>query len=422
MSVLELEKSLTIKEVSHSICDVSLYYRQWQETLEFYQGDKVKARRDLQEAVKNDGYGLIVENIIAQKNELDGKYLFDDLTRASVQLTPIKHEYDLEEIIKADGSKGYKIVPPEYRRQGKDVREVMTSWRRGLDIRSMNQVEKAVLDNEVREITWASPKAEGWEGELINKYNGEYGYLYKGQIEGKFGFRKLVVLDYRLGFQTAAFDHFIKKSSDKIYKEQNSEDLPVLDQVMSSVSAKDEKQTEEQTWKGLVKGDLETGGDGRVWGLELGDVLKLQNRQLHEHLKEEAAERVAEWLVEMIEKGEEVEKVQALVKERYILETQRTIIAYKLQSRPSTIIHEDKIYKDSLDPRILVNFTGFGGLACGDWGASSFQTFSGFGLSKPGEIGGFALRSENKKCQSCYQTKSDVECGYCKSCAKSLPR
>jgi hypothetical protein len=361
---------------------------------------------------------------VAQKKEGSQEYVFDDYTRAAAQLTPIKHEYDLEDVLKEDGSRGFKIIPPEFRRQGKDIRSVMTNWRRNLDIRSMDQVERAILSGEGEELGWSSPKSEKWEGELINKYNSDYGYHYKAQIMGKNGLRKLIVLDYRLPFQVKAFDHYIKSSSNSVFNEDESENLPLIDQVMSTVGVKNEVRSEEQTWRELIESDKASGGDGRVWGLEEDNVLKVQNRRLHDVFKDRAAARVAQWLIGMIEDGVSPDVVQRQVKTKYILETQESVQYYNglLQQEKPLANLNNKPHGDEFDPRVLGGFSGFGGIGCGDWGGSSaFQAFTSFGLSNPGATGKFALSIESKKCIKCHSAEAERGgCGFCTSCASSF--
>src|SRR5687768_7480370 len=87
-------------------------------------GSREEAKKVLNRAIVNDGYGLITEKISGEK-DASGNYIFDDLIRAKLQLTPPEHTY-FQATHSETGEK--YLTAPEYLFVEKDVLSGFSSW------------------------------------------------------------------------------------------------------------------------------------------------------------------------------------------------------------------------------------------------------------------------------------------------------
>jgi hypothetical protein len=427
------------------VCDVSLYRQLYQAHLDKSGGNQKIARQYTYEAVKKDGVSLMQENISALS--IGGTPIFDLESRARMQLTPTVNTYLLhqEEIFNPATSQieiNKKMVSPEHAYIGRSVTQALTQWRRGNDASSMAQNERLFTDFEkhfditkTHTLVWGSPMAKESEGPLIHKYNGEYGYLYVGEITHEAGVRKMVVHSYKNDLSLKSYQQFIDGfEGTKFYAGDTDQTTPQtveVDRLMrtslmiqGSISPKD-------VYKQLFKIKTAVEGIDTLFGIDEKTLLSVQDPHLRQKLENEASSDVATWLINQLERGASDNEIQDQVKNQYIVATRKTIERYKVEKA----IRETKEYQvsadiivdeDVVDLKALAAMKATSGAFCGKWGkgASQFEgstqkienslknltTFSGFGW------GGEKRSSSDKaKCNDCGGEEFG-ECGFCIRC------
>lgn len=359
------------------------------------------------EAIIKDSVGLITEKVSAEKD-------FDTKTQVMLQLTPPEHEYIVD-----DSSGIPQLTCPEYFGTGKTLRDGLTSWRRGLDIRAMTEVQSRFFspDTEIgTKFIWCSPRSEEWEEEKVKKYNGKYGYMYVGEvveqvIEDK-RVRKLVVHDFKTDLKTASYHHFLMNNADEIHYTPSVEnpDEPFLDRVMASVakinSDKSASYTDQTVWRGLSSSKKSVEQDHTLFGLDPETIIAFQNRELHKHIEQTAATEIADWILEEQAKGTPTYLIQSQIRNQFMRVTKRALTEAKYGKYLSVGV--DKYRGSLIDLR---GFKSVGGDFCGSWGGETRAASINFGPN--------INRSKNK-CEGCKKEKEAKElggCGYCKDCS-----
>lgn len=369
------------------------------------------------EAIIKDSVGLITEKVSAEKD-------FDTKTQVMLQLTPPEHEYIVD-----DSSGIPQLTCPEYFGTGKTLRDGLTSWRRGLDIRAMTEVQSQFFspDTEIgTKFIWCSPKAEDWEEERVKKYNGKYGYMYVGEvveqvIEDKRA-RKLIVHDFKTDLKTASYHHFLMNNADEIHYTPSVEnpDEPFLDRVMASVSRINSNRatsyTDESVWRGVSLSKQFVEKDNTIFGLDPETIIAFQNRELHKHIEQTAATEIADWILEEQARGTPTYLIQSQVRNQFMRVTKKALAEAKY-GRYLTI---DTSGQFMSPPIALSNFKSAGGDFCGGWGGGS-EIGMGGGLGLPSFL--MTTRSSESVPSyskgDCIKCKRDeVEVGPCKICKK----
>lgn len=431
------------------VCDVSLYLQLYQEHLQKSGGNQELAKRYTFEAIKKDGVALMQENISALSQ--GGKTLFDLESRARMQLTPTQNTYLLhqEETVDPQSEQTVikrKMVSPEHAYIGRSVIEALTGWRRENDLASMTQNEylfanfdKFFNATKTHTLVWGSPIAKESEGEMIHKYNGEYGYLYVGEITEVAGIRKMVMHSYKNDMSTEAYQKFMRELQGQEFfaglgKHSTAQTVDV-DRVMRTSVMKEGTLTHNEIYQRMFKVKAEVDGSSTMFGIDQKTFLAVQDPTLRQRLEDEASTIVAHWVVNLLEKGISTDWIQDHIKDKYIQETQNTIENIKLErmlkkSDQHRIDSADIVEENQVDLKALAAMKANTGAFCGTWGKGSgsgrvegvtqritdslrnFTQFSGggWGVDRMSRS-----RTEKTKCDDC--GGSDFgECGYCIRC------
>lgn len=457
---------LKMESVSHAlkqrdgkllVCDVSLYFQLYQELLQKSQGNTSLAKKYVFEAAKKDGTALIQENISALS--VNGTPLFDLESRARMQLTPTVNtylHYQEERFNEETGQKEItqKMVSPEHAYIGRSVTEALTGWRRGNDAVVMAQNEELFVNFEKKfdptkthTLIWGSPIAEKAEGQLINKYNGEYGYLYVGKITHEAGVRKMLVHSYKTDMKTDSYQAMMRELGGQEFfagfGKENSPETEQIDRVMRTSLMMEGELTPEQVYDKMFKTKqnvkslssvipAEAGihlNSPTIFGIDQQTLMAVQDPELRQALEERASSEVAVWLAGEIVKGTDAKTVQGLIKDKYISVVKKVIRQVQTERMLANSATVDRlgnpiVDETRVDMTALKEMKTNTGAFCGTWessggGASlsgslkNFTTFSGGGWGGNGSESG---SSEKVFCSDCKKKQVAGSCGLCSVC------
>ena len=436
-----VSKALKQRDGELLVCDVSLYQQLYQEHLQKSGGNQSLAKKYIFEAIKKDGVALMQENISALSQ--GGKTLFDLESRARMQLTPTQNTYLLHQEEIVDEKTGQRIssrkmVSPEHAYIGRSVTEALTGWRRGNDARIMAQNEKIFTNDKyfsatkTKTLVWGSPIAKSSEGELVHKYNGEYGYLYVGQITEKAGSRKMILHSYKNDMSSEAYQRFMAELPGQEFfaglSDQTTIETMAVDRVMSTSILSDDTYTPEQIYQRMFKVKKEVDGVDTMFGIDQKTLLAIQDPQLRQRLEDEASTEVAIWLVGQLTAGVDTKLLQQQIKGKYISATQKTINKYKteqmLKNTTDLTTTGEIVSEDRFDINALKAMKKTTGAFCGSWdtgnsegglatGLSGFKTFTARGWGGESKSG-----KETVYCDTC---RDNMPAGSCKLCAVCFP-
>lgn len=454
-----LEKLHPAKEVEGQlfICDIRLYKTLYSQLLKKSGGNLELARKYTHQAITNDGTSLVQENISTLKDK-SGSFIVNDLRlRASMQQTPTRHVYYQTK----DQNTGHDIITsPEYRFLGESITTALTDWRRGNDKAAMRLVQSLHLTlppNQAEDgkkkvdytLLWASPTAENWEDPLIQKYNGEYGYLYVGRLTEEAGVRKMVVHSFKADLKTASYMQLLADTKgvfhhlpeeinpDKVYKDSMAElrddvdspKRPLLDHLMRTVAVVDGQISDRDIISRLYKSKKEVEDSDRMFGIKEETMQFIQNSNLRNSIENEVSTQVADWLIDQITKGVADDVIQGQIRDKYISYT-RALVGKMKQLEIDSHIHllEHRVVTTSVvnEQRVmeedLRKMQELRGAFCGDWGDSpssiseilkDLQNYTGISGSRLGSGGGFT--KEGGYCLSCSEhnicTDKCYKCG-----------
>lgn len=437
-----VSKALKQRDGELLVCDVSLYLQLYQEHLQKSRGNQALAKKYTFEAIKKDGVALMQENISALS--VNGNPLFDLESRARMQLTPTQNTYLLHQEETVDEATGQtvirrKMVSPEHAYIGRSVTEALTSWRRGNDAAVMAQNENLFTNydkhfnaTKTHTLVWGSPMAKESEGQLIHKYNGEYGYLYVGEITEEAGIRKMILHSYKNDMSSEAYQKFMSELQGQEFfagfGPQTTPQTASVDQLMRTSIMREGSFTPEQIYKQMFKVKKEVDGVDTMFGIDEKTLLAVQDPELRQQLENDASAEVALWLVDQLASGVDPAILQNQIKDKYIQATRQTIQKVQVERTlknsanhiPGSIVSEDRV-----DIAALKAMKTNTGAFCGTWDTASttgslapalsgFTTFSARGWGGGGES-----KSANKEyCNTCRQ---DQPVGSCKLCAVCFP-
>ncbi len=360
------------------VFDVSRYYHLYQEAVQKLGSNG--ARNVVRTSLINDGVGLITEKISSEKE--NGNFIFDTESRVRLQLTPPQHTY-----IKARYSQTTEpyMTAPEYLFLEKDVLSTFSDWRRSLDRTAMTEVRNQFLNSQDENVLfWGSLKAEDWEDPLIQKYNGSYGYAYMAKIYGEGEARRMVVYDFKMDLQRDAFNIFLKKVGTEFFIDKESEIKPDLDRSMTTIAKTKYDFNVGEVWRLLGEAKNEAGKDNKIFNLSADTIQAVQDKRLHQLIKEFAAPSVAEWILSRIESGQSPDELQAKVRQEYINATKEALSMYWLEKNREVELLGGRRYQESFIGAELMVYSGSNGDFCGDWGqrqllskGRSFTNYSG---------------------------------------------
>lgn len=382
------------------VCDVRLYRNLYNEYLQFFNGDKEPAKRNVLLAVIKDGTALVQENISSLKDKNGNLEVDDTLIQAKMQQTPTVHY--LYNVTNPSTENGV-ITSPEYVDLGKSITSALTNWRRGNDKAVIGLVEELVVSlpgNENREeekpdytFFWASPKAEDWENERIRKYNGEYGYQYVGHLTKEEGMRQLTVYSFKVDASTDTHASFMKGLGGESYtvpfRSPEETERPFLDKLMRTVTVVKGSISNAEVISGLYRSKKEVEGTERMFGILEETMHFIQDPFLRERVETEVSAPVARWMVEQIENGVSDSIIQSQVRDKYIEEVKALVarikdgranshsVFTKLDSSPRNIAPDSTVYTQNMNALFMQDLRGrtqtVGGF-CGDWGSSSYSS------------------------------------------------
>ena len=396
------------------VCDIGNYIKRFDEIRSRAGFDRAKIA--LQEIIKADSYGTIVEKVIS---ETDKKGLvFSREIIAKVQQTSIEHSYI--EVINENGQ--YLMTCPENVELKVDIMENISPFRRGLDRKSMGMVKELFLkkneenEDEIKEgemIIWGSPIAESWEEKSVKYGCSEYGYLYAGRVIVEEGIKKLLVHDIRNDLPSTAYEYFYKGLEAEIYELNPDNNRPLLDKVMTQVLRLRNSLSDEEILKGLCKSKKEITGDETVFNLQIETLVKLQDLKLREQIRDEVAGNAARWITDQIAIGRDGDWIQAQVKNVYIEKTRNLLQGREKGGCQALLLVGDRTYENNPFGPDLVHYRVVEGKACGGWGGgSSIENSISKLLQSVGiEVG---VNAGNETCSTC-KIRSAVKggCGYC---------
>lgn len=422
------EKLHTAHEVEGQlfVFDASLYRNLYDEYMKFSGGDREIARRNVLLAIIKDGAALIQENIAALKEKdkfgKEKRIVDDDVIQAQMQYTPTEHRF-YETI---DPETGERILcSPEHLELRKSYLKTITRFRRGNDLAINGLMQNLALNQPVNDKSVSalskSPRAEGWEGPLVNQCAGEYGYAYTWNVTEEAGLRMAIVYSVKVDANTETFLRVMDNVKGKSYQASFDDIDPTnpyspskerpLDIGMRTGKILDEHLSVEQ-WisaiykaKGEVEGvEAEGPNKGHVtmFGIKEKTMLDVQSPELRKRIEQEPATIVAHWVLSQIEKGVSNEEIQSQVRNKYIKEVKafvskvqkereraNTLSNYPIQTRrnydgttpsPYNSMSASSISAAEMALRAdLRNMVQTKGAFCGIWGESS-PSFS-FGIS-----------------------------------------
>lgn len=386
-----MTSDLEVQADNLCVFNVSLYKDLFDQAVDIGGLNNEEARDMVRWAVLNDSVGVVTEKISGEKDK-SGRYFFDTETRIRLQMTPPEHFY----LKDCDPQTGEEIMrTPEHSWGGykKDISQIISSWRRGLDRESIKDLRSILLhlplSNEeiARElelgevIMWASCRGEEWEGPQVMKFNGQYGYFYVAAYEELDGEKRLRVHDFKTDLNPGEYQKVIEDMGGELHQNPHYAGRPLLEKVMTSKVRVTEEWSDEKMWRKLAA--AKDSNIGEIFGLPVETIIALQDRELHERVRVEVAAPIADWISEVIYQDGSLNEVQRTVRRRFIESTQELLekikkereliqgnldrTAYGVPHKPFYVL-SDRIYRDSLDPTILVRYTGSSGDSCGVWG------------------------------------------------------
>lgn len=390
-----------------------------------------EAREVVTFAATNDGYGVITENISGAKDD-KGNYFFDVKDRIRMQLTPTRHYYFAEDL---EGEA--KMIAPEHKWRGfkKDILEVISDWRRGMDKVGMAVVRELFLNQSEEETNknemyfWGSPKAESWEGDKVMRYNGQYGFLYAGRVVNINGLKALEVYDFKNDLDSKSYSLFLDQLEGQTFTDPLFLEHPLLDKVKASVVRVKENWDNERIWRELAQVQTEVTGETKIFSLPIESIIALQDLNLHEQIRLQVAAPVADWIATQIYQGAEDEYIQSRVKQKFIERTLALINKIKVEqfndrylgnetatllNKTIPLIVEDH---DVTNPAILARYTGSNGDGCGSWGGNNSNSiFTSYNSPIKGLSSVEVMSSLFGSCKECPRSSFDnhYHCPECK--------
>lgn len=406
--------------------DVSLYQQLFNQVVQ--RGLlREEARQVVALAATNDGVGLVTEKVSGEKDKYG--YIFDVESRVRMQLTPPRHYY-LQEEDKETGQ--LMMVAPEHKWRDfkKDALELIDDWRRGLDKVGMIGVRAAFLDQtdqslaEGETLVWGSPKAEEWEGPLVMKYNGAYGFLYVGRVTNIDGVKALEVLDFKNDLDAQAYELLYEKMGE-VHTDPAYLKHPLVDKVKASYVRSKREWTGEEVWQKLAEVQKEVVGSAEIFNLPVTDIIALQDPQLHQRIRQNIATPIGEWIAEEIYQGIDIKVIQEQIRQKFIGETTRLIMEINVEGSGGRYLKgytaADYLNKtlpfntptNQPDSAVLARYSGSSGDGCGSWGSSKVHrsgrsSVSGLSSSFSGEKGsqtcaecGLSISDDHYHCDNC---------------------
>ena len=463
------------------VCDVSLYRNLYNEYMEFSKGDKEMARRNVLLAIIKDSTSLVQENISAltEKDKFgkEKRVVDDDRIQAELQQTPTVHEF-IETI---DPRTGERILcSPEHLELRKSYLKTITRFRRGNDLEINRLLHSLVLDQPITEeglsTLTVSPPAEEWEGPWVNKYQGEYGFAYGGEVSlteqfsirdvsVEAGLRRILIHSVKVDGNTGTFSRFMNNMGGESHQ-ASFDDIDTsnpyspskdkrLDVLMRTGKTFNERFSVKQWISALYKAKGEVEGvneEGNVtmFGIKEETMLDVQNPELIKRVEKEISVPVAHWLLEQIENGVSSEVIQSKIRNKYISEVKKFVERVKAEreeNRRLTIYQESA--NRTYDGTSANSFNKMGALPisaaemalaedlrrrtqtkgafCGTWGESSSSLFStnsitdlsnykGLSGNRINSLGGGGVKLSSGEITHCTKCKEEICGGRCATC------